>query len=83
MEKKQTAESLENPSKKEEWLKTKEVLQILDIKRGTLYRLMAEKKLTPVPFTGNVILKHRRLRFIKDEVDKLLAYALNEPERMI
>ncbi len=53
-------------------LTTKEVMELLDISRGTLYRLMSEGKLKPVEFNGNKILKHRRIRFSFESVENLM-----------
>jgi len=53
-------------------LTTLEVMELLDISRGTLYRLMNEGKLIPIRFNGNKILKHRRIRYSKEAVEKLM-----------
>jgi excisionase family DNA binding protein len=53
-------------------LTTAEVMELLDISRGTLYRLMNEGKLIPIRFNGNNILKHRRIRYSKEAVEKLM-----------
>ncbi len=54
------------------WLTTTQVMELLDISRGTLYRLISEGKLELVPFNGNKILKHRRIRFSMETVEKLM-----------
>ncbi len=56
----------------DKWLTTTQVMELLDISRGTLYRLISEGKLELVPFNGNKILKHRRIRFSKETVEKLM-----------
>lgn len=54
------------------WLTTTQVMELLDISRGTLYRLISEGKLELVSFKGNKILKHRRIRFSRETVEKLM-----------
>ncbi len=56
----------------EKWLTTAQVIQLLDISRGTLYRLESEGKLKPVEMPGNKILKHRRIRFSREDVENLM-----------
>jgi excisionase family DNA binding protein len=56
----------------DKWLTTAQVMELLDISRGTLYRLMSEGRLEPVKFTGNKILKHRRIRFSSESVEKIM-----------
>ena len=55
-----------------DWLTTSQVIQLLDISRGTLYRLESEGKLKPVEMPGNKILKHRRIRYSRVAVEKLM-----------
>lgn len=54
------------------WPTSTEVIKLLDISRATLYRLEQEGELVPVCFTGNKILKHRRIRYSREAVEKLM-----------
>jgi predicted DNA-binding transcriptional regulator AlpA len=59
-------------SNSNKWLNTNQVMQLLDISRATLYRLEGEGKLKPVDFAGNKILKHRRIRYSREAVEKFM-----------
>lgn len=68
-------------SNSDESFTTAQVLELLDVSRGTIYRLAREGKLKPLEFAGNKILKHKRLRFSKASVMKFmeeLNYSLTE-----
>ncbi|MBN9390843.1 MAG: helix-turn-helix domain-containing protein [Chloroflexi bacterium] len=79
--KNQNADKVLASSNGDEYLTTAQVLELLDVSRGTIYRLASEGKLKPLEFAGNKILKHKRLRFSKASVMKLmeeLHYSLTE-----
>ena len=60
-----------------ELLKTQEVLDLLDINRSTLYRLMERGVIKPETLPANNILQRRKLRFSRTHISALVANKLD------
>ncbi len=54
-----------------ELLSTEEVIDLLGISRTTLFKLMREKKIEPIP-TSPLLKRPRRLRFRRADVERLM-----------